>query len=106
MSIIIDLVIIAIIALCVLVGYHKGLTGSLLKIVSFVLALIIAFILFKPVSNFIIDKTDWDENLEQAILILILSSFLFLFSSSSFVSIYSPFSKIFYNLNNNKNLAK
>ena len=67
MSIIIDLVIIAIIALCVLVGYHKGLTGSLLKIVSFVLALIIAFILFKPVSNFIIDKTDWDENLEQAI---------------------------------------
>ncbi len=67
MSIIIDLVIVAIIALCVLVGYHKGLTGSLLKIVSFVLALIIAFILFKPVSNFIIDKTDWDENLEQAI---------------------------------------
>ena len=57
MSIIIDLVIIGIIALCVLVGYHKGLTGSLLKIVSFVLALIIAFILFKPVSNFIIDKT-------------------------------------------------
>ena len=28
---------------------------------------VIAFILFKPVSNFIIDKTDWDENLEQAI---------------------------------------
>ena len=44
MSIIIDLVIIAIIALCVLIGYYKGLTGSLLKIVSFVLALIIAFI--------------------------------------------------------------
>ena len=67
MGIIIDLVIIAIIALCVLVGYHKGLTGSLLKIVSFALALIIAFVLFKPVSNFIIDKTNWDENLEQAI---------------------------------------
>ena len=46
MSIIIDLVIVAIIALCILIGYHKGLTGSLLKIVSFVLALIIAFILF------------------------------------------------------------
>ena len=67
MGIIIDLVIIAIIALCVLVGYHKGLTGSLLKIASFALALIIAFVLFKPVSNFIIDKTNWDENLEQAI---------------------------------------
>lgn len=67
MSIIIDLVIVAIIALCILLGYRKGLTGSLLKIVSFVLALIIAFILFKPVSNFVIDNTDWDENLEQAI---------------------------------------
>ena len=67
MSVIIDLVIVAIIALCVLVGYYKGLTGSLLKIISFVLALIIAFVLFKPVSNFIINKTNWDENLEQAI---------------------------------------
>ncbi|MGN1269396.1 MAG: CvpA family protein [Clostridia bacterium] len=67
MSIIIDLVIVAIIALCILLGYRKGLTGSLLKIVSFVLALIIAFILFKPVSNFVIDNTNWDENLEQAI---------------------------------------
>ena len=67
MSIIIDLVIVAIIALCILLGYRKGLTGSLLKIVSFVLALILAFILFKPVSNFVIDNTNWDENLEQAI---------------------------------------
>ncbi len=67
MSIIIDLVIVAIIALCILIGYHKGLTGSLLKIVSFLLALVIAFILFKPVSNFIIEKTNLDENLEQSI---------------------------------------
>lgn len=67
MGIIIDIAIIAIIALCILLGYRKGLTGSLLKIVSFVLALIIAFILFKPVSNFVIDNTNWDENLEQAI---------------------------------------
>lgn len=67
MSIIIDLVIVAIIALCVFLGYRRGLTGSLLKIVSFILALVIAFILFKPVSSFIINNTNWDENLEQAI---------------------------------------
>ena len=67
MSIIIDLIIVGILALCIILGYRKGLTGSLLKIVSFVLALVIAFVLFKPVSNFIIDKTNWDENLEQAI---------------------------------------
>lgn len=74
MSIIIDAIILGILVLCIVLGYRKGLTGSLLKIISFVLALVIAFILFKPVSNFIIDKTDWDENLEQGIRNTILSS--------------------------------
>ena len=49
MSIIIDIVIVAIIALCIFFGYKRGLTGSLLKILSFVLALVISFIFFKPV---------------------------------------------------------
>lgn len=74
MSIIIDAIILGILVLCIALGYHKGLTGSLLKIVSFVLALIIAFVLFKPVSSFIIDKTNWDENLEQGIRDTILNS--------------------------------
>lgn len=67
MGIIIDLVIVAIFVVCIAIGYVKGLTGSLLKIVSFVLALVISFILFKPIANFVIDHTNWDENLEQAI---------------------------------------
>ena len=57
MSIIIDLIIAGIIALCVIVGYAKGLTGALIKIVSFVLSLIIAFILYMPLSNYIINNT-------------------------------------------------
>lgn len=67
MGIIVDLIIIAIFIICIILGFKKGLTGSLLKIISFVLALIIAFILFKPVSNFVVDHTNWDETLEQAI---------------------------------------
>ena len=67
MGIIVDLVIIFILLLCIGLGYRKGLTGSLLKIISFVLALVIAFILFKPIANFVVDNTNWDENLEQAI---------------------------------------
>jgi uncharacterized membrane protein required for colicin V production len=74
MSIIIDAIVLGILILCIALGYRKGLTGSLLKIVSFVLALVIAFVLFKPVSNFIIDKTNWDESLEQGIRDAILSS--------------------------------
>lgn len=67
MSIILDLVIIAFIAIFVIIGYVKGLTGSLIKILSFVLSLVIAFVLFVPVSNMIINKTQIDENLEKAI---------------------------------------
>lgn len=67
MGIIIDVIIIAILLVCVIMGYVKGLTGSLLKIVSFILAIAVAFILFKPVSSFIINNTDWDESLEQSI---------------------------------------
>lgn len=67
MEIIVDLIILAIFAICLGLGFKKGLTGSLLKIISFILALVIAFLLFKPVSNFIVDHTNWDETLEQAI---------------------------------------
>ena len=67
MSIIVDIAILAIIVLCIIIGYVRGLTGSLIKIVSFVLSLIIAFVLFVPVSNVIINNTEIDENLEASI---------------------------------------
>lgn len=67
MSIIIDLVIIGIILICLIIGYIRGLTGSLIKIISFVLSLVIAFVLFVPISNLIIDNTNIDENLEHSI---------------------------------------
>ena len=64
---IVDLVIVAIILLCVGLGYKRGLTGCLLKIISFILAIIVACILFKPVSILIINNTQIDENLENSI---------------------------------------
>ena len=67
MTIIVDLAILAIIILCVIIGYIRGLTGSLIKILSFVLSIIIAFILFIPISNLIINNTNIDDNLEQTI---------------------------------------
>ena len=72
MSIIVDIIILAIFALCLILGYKRGLTGSLIKILSFVVSLVIAFVLFIPVSNIIIDNTQIDENLEQSIRELII----------------------------------
>lgn len=65
---VIDIIIVLIIALCIFAGYKKGLMGVLFKIVSFILALIIALILHGPISNFIINNTSIDENLETLVI--------------------------------------
>ena len=67
MSIIVDLVILAIFIICIIIGYVRGLPGSIIKILSFVLSIVIAFILFVPISNLIINNTQIDDNLEQSI---------------------------------------
>ena len=73
MSVIIDLIIVAVIAICIIIWYVRGLTGCLIKILSFVLSLVIAFVLFIPVSNFVIENTQIDENLEKSIREMIIS---------------------------------
>ena len=67
MSIIIDIVIIAVILFCLYRGYKQGLIGLAFSIVSFIAALIIAFILFVPVSSFVIDKTEFEKKKKNAI---------------------------------------
>ena len=71
MSIIIDLIIVAILAICLFFGYKNGLTKSIIKILSFVIAIVVAAIFFKPVSNIIIEKTEIDDNIRQAVVNLV-----------------------------------
>ena len=68
MSVLIDLVVIGIIAICIFSGYKKGLIGVLFTILSFQIALIIAFVLYKPISNAIIANTQIDETIQNAIM--------------------------------------
>ena len=63
-----DLIIIGIILLFIGIGLKKGLAGSLIKLLSFAIALIVAVALYKPVSNAIMKNTQIDENIEQAII--------------------------------------
>ena len=67
MALIIDIIIIAIIALFVFWGYHRGLIGVAFKILTFFAAIIITLLLYKPISNLVIEKTQIDENIENAI---------------------------------------
>lgn len=65
--IIVDLIILVVLLICIGLGYKRGLTGCLLKIISFILAIVIACILFKPVANIIINNTQIDDDLEKSI---------------------------------------
>ena len=71
MSIAIDLIIVAILAICIFFGYKNGLTKSVIKILSFVIAVVVAAIFFKPVSNLVIEKTQIDDNIKQAVINLV-----------------------------------
>ena len=67
MTIIIDIVIVALILICTILGYVRGLTKVLIKIIAFVLSIIIAFTFFIPVSKFVIQNTTIDDTLETSI---------------------------------------
>lgn len=67
MTILVDIIILAVIALCVIIGYIKGLTGVLLTIISFVLSIIIATVLVVPVSNIVINNTQIDETITETV---------------------------------------
>ena len=64
---IIDIIIVALAVCTTYMGYRKGLSSVLYKIISFVISLIIVFILYQPVSNTIISNTQIDENIAKTI---------------------------------------
>ena len=65
---VVDIIIIAILALSIFLGYKKGLVELGIKAAAVIIALVATIILYRPISNFIIDKTKLDENLQQIIM--------------------------------------
>ena len=67
MNYLIDLILLAIIGLFTFIGYKKGLIKVAFGLVSFILAIAISVIIYKPVSNFIINYTSIDDTIEATI---------------------------------------
>lgn len=68
MSLAIDCLILAIIALFVFIGYKQGLVKLALKILTFLIAIIISMFLYKTIANFVICNTNIDENIQTAMI--------------------------------------
>lgn len=67
MGIVVDVILVAIIALATMVGFKRGLALSLIRIASFVITVILVFMLTKPVANFVKSETEIDENLKKSL---------------------------------------
>ena len=67
MGIVVDLIIVALLLLSVYLGYRKGLLELAIKLVAVVIAIVVTFVLYRPISNFIINTTSIDETIENAV---------------------------------------
>ena len=65
MNFLIDIFLVLFILVLAYYNYKKGLIKFIFKIFSFLIAIVISFVLFKPVSYFIINATLIDENINS-----------------------------------------
>lgn len=68
MGVILDLIILAIFIASVAMGYRKGLVKVAVQMCAVIIALVVSLTFYKPVSNMIIEKTEIDENIQNAII--------------------------------------
>lgn len=68
MGIVIDLILVAILISSIALGYKKGLVGVIFNICAFFVAIVATIVLYKPVSNFIINNTEIDDKIRNTIM--------------------------------------
>ena len=64
---VIDIIILVFILLSAIGGYRKGLISLGIHLFAFVLALLISFVLYRPIGNIIINTTQVDETIQATI---------------------------------------
>ena len=68
MGIILDVIVLAILAISIFLGYKRGLVKVAVKLCAFLIAVIVTLVFYKPVSNIIINNTELDEKIETVII--------------------------------------
>ena len=67
MGFLVDIIIIASIVLSTFLAYKKGLVAQAIKLCAVIIAIVATLILYKPISNLIIDATNIDETIQNSI---------------------------------------
>lgn len=68
MGLVFDIILIGIILLNIFICYKKGLVKLAVGLIAVIASIILAVILYRPVSNLIIKNTEFDDNIENAII--------------------------------------
>ncbi len=68
MGIILDIILVVILAGSIFLGYKKGLVKVAVSLFALIISLVVTLVLYRPISNAIINNTDWDEKIEQVII--------------------------------------
>lgn len=68
MGIIIDIIFICILALSIYLGYKKGLVKVIFNVFAFLIAIILTVILYRPITNVVINNTELDEKIANVII--------------------------------------
>ena len=68
MGIILDVIILSVLALSLILGYRKGLIGVAFNLCAFLVALIITWILYTPITNLVINNTQIDDGIRNTII--------------------------------------
>lgn len=68
MGIVLDVIILAILVLSIILGYRKGLIGVAFNLCAFLVALVLTWILYIPITNLVIEKTEIDDGIKNTII--------------------------------------
>lgn len=67
MGIIVDLILIGIVVLSTFLAYRKGLVKLAIGLCAFAISIVITFVLYQPIANLVINATNIDEAIQDAI---------------------------------------
>lgn len=68
MGIVLDVVLLIIFLLSLFFGYRKGLIGVAFNLCAFLVALVVTWILYNPITNVVINNTEIDDSIRNAII--------------------------------------
>ncbi|MBR0426823.1 MAG: CvpA family protein [Clostridia bacterium] len=68
MGIVLDIMLLAILVLSIFFGYKKGLISVVFNLCAFLVAIIITWILYTPITNAVIKNTEIDDNIKNVII--------------------------------------